>query len=564
MNTDKFYQRTKLCNEILYEIFNVESNYRTELTALNSKLLKKIEEHKSEVNQKKIQKLYKFASNRNSNKNDDKNNPNSNRVSKTQSRLISNKEDNPMINKLISEGLEHLLDFYKEKQKVISKEVSDLGILIYNFSSSIKKYDNQEDLKKLNKFQEYFDTFFGKFMKTKKIYFEKMNKLELYLHEQENNKQVKDPKKNNEDEKNKLNTDSFEKEKIDELVELRRKYKNYLGQLAQAQKAYIAKISEIGNAIQEFNITENEILYGIFKILETNSTVYLKDISNRCLIYDNNKKLIEALNLELGNNLIYDSRIYLNYKFEEYTPKSKDINNQKDLSVIQKMNKLIGFEFGPMRTNKENDKRLNDNIVYDKDIDENLLFILLMDKFTGGEYVLNDKEKILLKNLFNQEKYIKEFLSKLNKIRMDKQLFNKKENFDILLECFNLIFSKINFYKEQSHELVKYIMILSETFCYKDENENKSFLINVADIPNDLKDTKFWINYIEIEVELESKKCKDKNTAYCAFIVLLSNTTHLKEYLSVKDKIKDIINYFQNKFKISSEEIDIIKEQLNI
>ena len=38
MNPNKFYQRTKLFNDIIYEILNVESNYRTELSVLNLKL----------------------------------------------------------------------------------------------------------------------------------------------------------------------------------------------------------------------------------------------------------------------------------------------------------------------------------------------------------------------------------------------------------------------------------------------------------------------------------------------------------------------------------------------
>ena len=35
MNPNKFYQRIKLFNDIIYEIFNTESNYRTELSMLN-------------------------------------------------------------------------------------------------------------------------------------------------------------------------------------------------------------------------------------------------------------------------------------------------------------------------------------------------------------------------------------------------------------------------------------------------------------------------------------------------------------------------------------------------
>ena len=196
-------------------------------------------------------------------------------------------------------------------------------------------------------------------------------------------------------------------------------------------------------------------------------------------------------------------------------------------------------------------------------MDDNLLFILLMDKFMGGESVLNEKEKNLMKNLFNQEKYIKEFLSKLNKIRINKHLFNTKEKFDVLLDFFNFIYSKVSFTDSKEHELVKFLLILSETFNYKD-GDKKIFLNNVINTPKELSDPKFWEKYIEIEIKNESKKYESKKNSRYEYIVLLSNTTHLKEYLFEKDKMNEIIEYFKDKYKFTIEEIDIIKEQLKI
>ena len=54
MNSKKFMQRSKLFSDILYDIFNVESNYRSELNMLNLNLNKKIEEQKIKL-QKKLQ-----------------------------------------------------------------------------------------------------------------------------------------------------------------------------------------------------------------------------------------------------------------------------------------------------------------------------------------------------------------------------------------------------------------------------------------------------------------------------------------------------------------------------
>ena len=145
MNPDKFYQRTKLFNDILYEIFNVESNYRTELSVLNLKLLKKIEEHNNKIIKRRQDKLIQSIPNSKTMRNSDKNLIiNANLLySKTNDNIsLFKKEENPMIDKLMSEGLQNLLTFYKTKHKLISKEVSNLGIIMYSFSSSQKKYEN--------------------------------------------------------------------------------------------------------------------------------------------------------------------------------------------------------------------------------------------------------------------------------------------------------------------------------------------------------------------------------------------------------------------------------------
>ena len=572
MNPNKFCQRIKLFNDIIYEIFNTESNYRTELSMLNLKLLRKIEEHQNEMYIRRLEKRQTVVSRVKTVKYPEKNGKldQTLKTSKSKDNMLLDKEENPMIDKLMSESLQHLLAFYKTKHKLISKEVSDLGIVIYNFSSSQKKLDNYEDYMTLENFKENFDINYAKYMKIKKKYFDKMNNLEIFLHEEEDNKiKLRDAKVKNGINPNmnaiKQNSIEKEKEKIDELILLRQKYKKYLTELTHNQKLYIAKINEIGNDMQQFNINENKILFDIFKIFEENLINLLKEINNYCLIYEANKKLIKDINIELGNNIIFDERIYINYQFEEYNPKFADINNPIDFSVIQKMNKLIGFEFDKIKTNKRNHSK-EENILFDSiqynNIDDNLLFILLMDKFTDGENILNEKEIKLMKHLFNQDKYIYQFLSRLNKIRINKQVFSKKDNFNILLDFFNLIYSKISLTNDNSHQLIKFLMILSETFYYKFDDK-KIFLNSVIKTPKELKESNFWIKYIELEIKIESKNYDKKNARY-EYIVLLSNTTHLKEYSLPKEEIKKIIKYFQDKFKISKEEIDIINGQLNI
>ena len=227
------------------------------------------------------------------------------------------------------------------------------------------------------------------------------------------------------------------------------------------------------------------------------------------------------------------------------------------------MSELIGFEFDKIKTNNTNNQNKSEEHINYQNIDNNFLFILLMNKFTGGEEPLNEKEKKMMIKLFNEEKYIREFLFKLNKIRMNSNIFNKKEKFEILTEFFNSIFSKISLTSEQTHELVKIILILSETYFIK-ENEKKIFLISCINIPEEIKDSNFWIKYLQFEIDIESKKYEKKKYSKSEYIVIISNTTHLNEFFVPKDKIVIIVEYFNNKYNFSNEEYEIIKEQLNI
>ena len=575
MNPTKFYERTKLFNEIINEINQVEINYCTELKNLNIKIAKKIEEYKLAINQKLTTEISRKTITKKSKtiKNEETKNNKKNTIEfskTTKENMIISKEENPMIDKLISEGLQNLLNFYQNKCKIISKQVSNLGTILYKFTSTQKKYD-PDIIVNVQKCGKDFDINYIKLMKVKQAYFKKMCEFEIYLHQQEKDKKIEQLENvindNQEKEKgtniNNNNEPLTEEQKIEELINLRQNYKKYLVRLSYVQKEYIDKINEIGNDIKCFNIDENNLLYNILKSFEENDLAILKELNNFCLLYEHNKKLIDALNLELSNTLINDDRIYTNYVFEEFVPKFKSIKDQKDLLVIQKMNESIGFEFDKIKTNNSNNEEKNDCHINYQNIDNNLLFILLMGKFTNGETLLTKKEKDMLMNLFNDEKYMSEFLLKLNKIRMNNYLFKHRENFDNLIEFFNYIFSKISLTDEHTHELIKVLMILSETFFYKD-GDNKIFLINSINVPKEVRESEFWKKYLEYEINIEAKKYDKKRYSRYEYIVLISHTTHLKEFGVPKEKIVEIVDFFKNKYNFTNEEMDIIKDQLNL
>ena len=211
MNQKKFYERVKLFNEIIYEINKVETNYSLELNKLSKRLDSMIEEHKQAINLKLSTEI---SPKKTINK------------SKSIKPVLNNKEENPMIDKLISEGLQNLLNFYKNKNKLISTQVSKLGVILYQFSSTQKKYV-PEDLTLMEKCAKDFEENFLKFMKVKKLYFVKMCELELFLHKSEKDNKLISKftnQKIKKDDNNNINNENLlGKENIEELIKIRQR-----------------------------------------------------------------------------------------------------------------------------------------------------------------------------------------------------------------------------------------------------------------------------------------------------------------------------------------------------
>ena len=197
MNPNKFYERTLLFNDIVNEIIRVESNYAKELNDLNLRLREIIENHKQAINQRlmkevsrktmvnkaKTVKNEKIEESKESKKNSLKLNGHS------KDDLYVHKEENSLIDKLVSEGLQNLLTFYKNKHKLISTQVTKLGDILSKFSSNQKKYE-PEDLSKMEQCCKEFEKTYIKLMKAKKTYFKNMCELEVYFHENEKDKKI--------------------------------------------------------------------------------------------------------------------------------------------------------------------------------------------------------------------------------------------------------------------------------------------------------------------------------------------------------------------------------------
>ena len=264
INPTKFYERTKLFKDIVYEIFHVESNYRTELSILNLKLFKKIEEHKAKLKKLSKQELFRQSHKINNTQNNIMHS--SIKSNKSEDFILIEKEENSLLDILVSEGLQQLLNFYKEKHKLISKEVSSLGIILYNYTSQKTCEENEVNGINLEKNEIDFDINYNKLEIAKEKYFNKMNEIELFFHNEgqniednkiSNNNNIKSHRKKikqnlkmlkdkitNKDNDNIINdnenNEEIETEKIKALKKYRQNYKKSLDEINNTKRTYIS------------------------------------------------------------------------------------------------------------------------------------------------------------------------------------------------------------------------------------------------------------------------------------------------------------------------------------
>ncbi len=514
----KFDNRTELFKEILNEIYNMELLYSEQMSNLNTRIQALIKDHST-----------KFSSG----------------IAKSSS---NNQTIDPFNDRLISEGVQNLIAFYLTKYGIVKKEASELKIKIESLMNV--KLSNNENIDQVKEEIKKFDTNLNKLEKNKKEYDNVMNKLEnqIFFYEKEKresnlkgktNQEIKEIKK-----KLKIND-----QLIEEAKNAKEKYIKSLELINTNKKDFLNKVNIVNNEIKEFNVHENHALLDVLEIFQRNLALLSTSISEFQSIFENNKNSIEKQIIDIGQKLFNDSKINLDYNFLEYEPKHKNLEEKVDVLTLFEMNKIMGFQ-------------IEDCFTEPKEKNE-IKFLMIMEKLIKDSSSLTNFETEFLKNEFNDKEKIKKFLLKLNLNRSKNVLLKNKEAFELVSDLFFYILAKLSFETNEDHLLIKSCLILSQTFYYKDEDNNKKFIDSKISSYNEFQNENFWKIFLSTEIESDIDKEENINKKnQTIFITFLSNLNNLKYFLSSQTKIIEIVNYFKDKYKFNEDNIKIINEQL--
>jgi hypothetical protein len=531
----KFENRIALFNEILSEVYKFYVNYKEELNKLNINIKQIITQHSNKLQTGVAKRTLSKYSN-----------------------------EDPFSDILISDSVQQLLNYYLNEHSLVSEEAEKIKNII---SQDLNNISNKENLKILKQEEQKINSNLLNLNKAKNKYYAMMSKLEEQITKIEENKKKVINNKSNltnstnsnapKSKKEKKDEDKKEEKKMDEhkinsymieeVVRTKESYMLALDTLNLTKREYLNSLNLFNDKIKEFDINENEVLN---KVLQTFDKYYkmsqdkIKELSDIILENKNSEK----------ENKVFIDKINKKYEFEEYIPQHNKINSNEDLYVLTEMNKYTGFNI--------------EESFSDPKVKKEIKFILCLEKIINNCSTVKKAEIDSMKEFLKENDYINKFLVRLNKARVDKELDKDKMVFDIIVELFNYMLENLVVDSKTNHDVIKSLLIMTQSFYINDENNNnkKIFFSNKIDTPKEFKTSEFWIEFIEKEIENNKnetdgqKEDENKSNQNNALMQFIGNISNLNDYLSNESKIKDVFTYFEQKYSFNEENIKNVSD----
>ena len=467
----KFENRKALFNEILLEVYKFHMNYKEEINKLNINIKQIITQHSNKLQTGVAKRTLSKYSN-----------------------------EDPFSDQLISNSVQQMVTYFLNKYSLISEEAEEIKNLIPKGNSEENNKD-KEYLKIFKQEEQKINSNLSNLTKAKNKYYSMMTKLEEQISKIEEGKKklisnnnssknmpniktqkTKKEKKEEEKEKKIIENIKINPYMVEEIVRAKEAYMLALDTLNLTKREYLNSINSYNDTIKEYDNNENDLLNQLLDIFEK----YDKKIQ------DKNKEvsgvILENKNGE-NENKIFIEKINKKYEFEEYIPQHNKIDNNIDLNILSEMNKLTGYNI--------------EESFSDPKIKKEIKFILSLENIIN-DYSSSKKQSLdSIKEYLNDNEYINKFIKRLNKARVDKELDKNKEVFDNIVELFNYILNNLILDPDTNHDVIKNLLILSQSFYINDEkNINKKiFFSNKITTPKEFKTAEFWIKFIEKEIE---------------------------------------------------------------
>jgi len=371
----------------------------------------------------------------------------------------------------------------------------------------------------------------------------------------------------------------------DNIISFYKTFKNIDSELSEKfheniQKFNISGIIQGQNTLQNFESVSKNIEEKNWESLKEYSKLLNPKIPNviefipynlECMKYENNEELLHNNNNNHNNNH-NDNTNNNNKNINIYNNKTINIINEK---IENKYNNLKIYDiYGIIHNMKSNFKTIAPD--YDLKKAEIKIYIKTFASsliFNSDKKFLNEKKiDEYLKDRNNRLIFLKELNEKRSKgkFELDKESFIRlgKIMVNILNKIkdyiFNLEYNDNNF----DIEIVRYLLIICQTYYYINKENIKFYLDNFLKENTIMQNNEFWMivfnDLIKTEInEINNsnlneneKNNKIKTIAFSKILTLVHNMIQFKIN---KEIIEEISNELSKKYNLSDNELNTIK-----
>ena len=441
-------------------------------------------------------------------------------------------------------SLQLLFQFLQNKYIYQLEQVSHFkDEILIPMSTILNDKSNDELFKNIKNYEKELENIKAKTLKSKERYIEIMKKAEETIYDYEMALKTLNGYEGFKIKKN---------QKISEAKAIEIEYRNnimlYNQELSKFEKIE-QKEKEIEINYVSFEKEKLKKLISLFQTTKINENNNFEETILKSYNEDN-----QIFDTETNRNMEDIKGRFTQITFEEYVPSilssRKLVHDEIVYKTLYELKENFNLEYG----------KKYDLVNAKKDIQFKKIIQHIMDHCE----TVNRNDLNTMLNLINEKKYRSKLIMHLNTERSKGSLFNSPISFNIITQIFEHIFSTFEINNENDFEDIKNTLLLSQSF-YKNENGNKIFIEEKLKNNKLLSNIEFWKFFIDIDINKEftsNKSTDEKAIKQIPFFKIAIQLTNLVEFSSNVNQVYELVNFFDQKYKMNFDEIIKLKKEI--
>lgn len=340
---------------------------------------------------------------------------------------------------------------------------------------------------------------------------------------------------------------------------------NYINAVNKVNDNYNKYLLQVQNIVNKYKQIEEDFTSNFKFALEKFYGYSISLTHNQKTNLQYGIEIANKINIEIENSNIvkdYNKLLTEKPKTYEFQPYEISLLSNKKVEHDEKFLNVI-------KTMKHNLKGVASNFNEIEDKKTNAFTNLLKLAIYHGECMNKAERNSFYKYIKSEKKYQKKFLFGLNSQRNDGRMEMNHKTIILIGTILTLILDCNQ--NECDFELIKFTLILSQTFYYKNRMKEKIYLQKQIVNHSIFQKINFWLDFVNFSIAQALNDNVNKTELFVQnsyFSQLLAITNNMLEFQLNKEKIYEIIEETQKKYNMNQknceEIIKIVEDRVYI